>query len=307
MGLSQLGTRGSEENEDGGGGLMAGKPAPQRSFETCAFLLQLIGSFIIAYLPTFEGLISAWSNSEDYSHGFIILPLSVFIGWQKRGLIARLQPNPTRWGLVLVAAALLLYLVGRLGEITTLAAVSMVPVLAGVIVYLWGGVFLSALRFPLFLTLFMIPVPAQIYSEATIPLQLWVSQASAWLAGLLSIPVYREGNVLSLPHRTLEVVQACSGLRSMMALLTLSVVFGYLTLKSNALRALLAISAVPASILVNIIRVLALILFEYYFSYDLSAGALHTVFGVFIFAQALAAVALTRGILSFWDRSAASR
>ena len=251
MGLTKPVPRGPEGKADGGGGLAAGTPAPRRRLEAYALLLLLLGSFTLAYWPTLEGLVGAWSNSDDYSHGFIILPLSVFIAWQKRDLIAGLQPNPSRWGLVLVAAALLLYLVGRLGEITTLAAVSMVPALAGVILYLRGCAFLGALIFPLFLTFFMIPVPAQIYSLATIPLQLWVSQVSAGLAGLLNIPVYREGNVLFLPHRTLEVVQACSGLRSIMTMITLGAVLGYFTLRSPLSRGFLILTGIPIAIAVN--------------------------------------------------------
>jgi len=277
------------------------------SREQMLFLLILLGSVAFAYYPTWKGLVSAWHSSEDYSHGFFIIPLCVMIGWQKRNLLATLEVRPSRLGLVLVVLALLLYIVGRLGEIATLAAFSMIPALAGVILYLWGSAVLKELLFPLFFMLFMIPVPAQIYSEATIPLQLWVSQISAWLAGFLSIPIYREGNVLCLPHRTLEVVQACSGLRSMMALATLSVVFGYFSLHSNVLRAILFVSAVPASIIVNVIRVLVLILCEYYFSIDLSSGTAHTVFGVVVFALALAMVALIRGVLSMWDNQAVSK
>jgi exosortase A len=284
-----------------------GSIAPGFSREQILFLLILLGSFVFAYYPTWKGLVSAWHSSEDYSHGFLIIPLCVMIGWQKRNLLATLEVRPSRLGLVLVVLALLLYLVGRLGEITTVAALSMIPALAGVILYLWGSAILKELLFPLFFMLFMIPVPAQIYSEATIPLQLWVSQISAWLAGFLSIPIYREGNVLFLPHRTLEVVQACSGLRSMMALVTLSVVFGYFSLYSNVLRAILFVSAVPASIIVNVIRVLVLILCEYYFSIDLSSGTPHTVFGVVIFALALVMVALIRGVLSTWDNQAVSK
>jgi exosortase A len=276
------------------------------SREQSVFLLLLLGSFMICYYPTWKGLVGSWYNSEDYSHGFIILPLCVFTGWQKKDLLSRMEAKPSRLGLLLVIGALLLYLVGQLGEITTLSSLSMVPALAGVILYLWGIAFLKQLLFPLFLLVFMIPVPAQIYSTLTIPLQLWVSQVSAWLAGFFGIPVYREGNVIFLPHHTLQVVQACSGLRSMMALLTLSVVFGYFALRSNALRAILFISAVPASIGVNVIRVLMLIMCEYYFNFDFSADNAHSVFGVFILALALGMIALLKGGLTIWDKSADS-
>jgi exosortase len=150
-------------------------------------------------------------------------------------------------------------------------------------------------------------VPSQIYSAMTIPLQLWVSQASTWLAGWLGVAIYSEGNVISLPHKTLEVVQACSGLRSLTTLLSLSAILGYFLLRSNALRALLIASALPISIVVNVIRVLALIICEYYFDIDLNAGPAHTAFGLVIFLLALVLIILVRGGLSFWDKSAVSK
>jgi exosortase len=153
----------------------------------------------------------------------------------------------------------------------------------------------------------MIPVPAQIYATLTIPLQLLVSKISAEISSLIGIPIYREGNLIHLPERTLQVVQACSGLRSMISLLTLSTVFAYLTLKSNLLRSILFLSGIPTAIVVNIIRVLLLIAVQYFFDYDLTGGALHTVFGMLIFVLALLLIYVTKGVLSIWDISADQR
>jgi len=179
-----------------------------------------------------------------------------------------------------------------------------VPVLAGGVIYFYGFQMFKELLFPLFLMLFMIPVPSQIYATLTIPLQLFVSAVSAGAARILGIPVFREGNVISLPEYTLQVVEACSGLRSMIALLTLSAVFGYLTLRSNFLRTILFVTGIPAAIVVNIFRVLLMIAAFYYFQYDLTLGSVHTVFGVVIFILALAIIAGMKGLLSFWDTSA---
>jgi exosortase len=151
---------------------------------------------------------------------------------------------------------------------------------------------------------FMIPIPAQIYATLTVPFQLFVSAVSSFLASIANIPVYREGNVIYLPEHTLQVVQACSGLRSMISLLTLSAIFGYLTLKSNSLRTILFFSGIPAAIAVNIFRILIMIAAFYFFNFDLAKGNVHTIFGLFIFIVALMIVAAVRGVLSIWDRSA---
>ena len=141
------------------------------------------------------------------------------------------------------------------------------------------------------------------YSSLTIPLQLLVSKISIGVAHLMGVSVLREGNVIHLPQQTLEVVQACSGLRSMMSLLTLSTVFGYLTLNSNLLRGALVLTAVPAAIFVNIVRVTAIILTLYFFNFDLLSGSLHTLTGVFIFLLSLIIIMATRGVFSIWDTS----
>ncbi len=192
-------------------------------------------SFIAAYYPVWRFLVSAWSDSADYSHGFFIIPLGLFILWGKRKTFEKLKPQPSRWGLVLVVLSLFTYIFARFAQIITLSSLSMIPLFAGIILYLYGYVFLWESAFALFLLFFMIPIPSQIYSAFTIHLQLAVTKASVLIAGLLGVPVYREGNVIHLADRTLQVVRACSGMRSMISLLTLSAVFGYFTLKSNVL------------------------------------------------------------------------
>jgi exosortase len=177
-----------------------------------------------------------------------------------------------------------------------------VLLLGGVIIYLYGFLTLKELCFPIVFLLFMIPIPAQIYSALTIPLQLFVSKVSVWIAAHLGVPIYREGNIIHLPDRTMQVVQACSGLRSMISLLALGGIFGYLTLRSNLLRVILFLSGIPAAILVNIIRVLLLVATFHYFTFDLTQGTVHTIFGMVIFLLALMLMYGMKGILSHWDK-----
>ena len=254
----------------------------------------LLAAFFITYLPVWEGLVLAWSHSDEYSHGFFIIPLSLFILWKKKNILSRITPLPSAWGLAIIIISLLLYILADLAEISTVASFSMVPLLAGVTIYFYGFKILKECIFSLFLLLFMIPVPAQIYSSMTIPLQLIVSKASG-------VPIHLEGNVIHLLGRVLEVVQACSGLRSLISLLTLSLIFGYFALKSNWLRAVLFVSGIPAAIIVNIIRVFFMVLAFYYFNLDLTKGSIHTIYGMAIFFLAIIIILIIRGILSTWD------
>jgi exosortase len=261
----------------------------------------LLGSFGLAYLPVWKGLIEVWSRSDEYSHGFLIVPVGLYITWRKRKVLEAMPPMPRNWGLVLVLFALALYVFSYVAGIVTAASLAMVLVLIGSVAYLLGQNHLKALAFPLSLLLFMIPVPGQIYAAATIPLQLLVSKASVWTAARLGMAIYREGNVIHLPGLTLEVVQACSGLRSMVSLLVLAAVFGYFTMTSNLLRTVLFASAVPISIAVNILRVLSLVLAWNWFGAELTKGTGHTVSGIMVFGFALFFLAIVKEILARWD------
>ena len=268
---------------------------------SASLIAALFASFLLAYFPVWKGLVLAWYSNDQYSHGFLIVPLCIYILWRKKEKLAEVEIRPSWWGLALVIFSLLLYLFAHFAEVMTVSSFSMVLLLVGVVIYFYGIPMFKELFFPLFLLLFMIPIPAQIYSTLTIPLQLFVSKASVWLGGLLGFPIYREGNVIHLPDQTLQVVQACSGLRSMISLLALSAIFGYFTLKSNILRAILFFSGIPAAILVNIIRVLLLVLAFHYFNYDLTSGTTHTIFGMAIFVLALIFIFVVKGLLSNWD------
>jgi exosortase len=251
-------------------------------------------------------LVRYWYRSEDYSHGFLIIPLSLYIIWQKRENLRRTTLAPDWTGLALAASAVGLFLVAEFAGISTLAYASIIPILVGSILYLWGPHVLKQLLFPIAFLVFMIPVPGQVYYAVTFPLQLFVSALSTLIGQFLNIPIYREGNIIHLPEHTLQVVQACSGLRSMISLLTLSAVLAYLALESNFLRFVLFISGVPVAILVNVVRVVCMIMAFHYLDLDFTEGTVHTFFGAAIFLLAIVFLLALKGVLSRWDKSPAS-
>jgi exosortase A len=266
-------------------------------------LILLLGAFLLAYFPVISGLVKVWAHSDDYSHGFFIVPIAAYIIWTKKERLAEIPINSSWSGLVLIVFSLFLYLAAYFAEILTIVSLSMVLFLAGLVLFFYGWQMIREISFPLLLLLFMIPIPSQIYSMATIPLQLFVSHLSVMAASLIGVPVFREGNVIHMPMRTLEVVQACSGLRSLISLLTLGVVIAYFALRSNLLRLLLFISGVPVAIFVNIIRVLVMIIAFHYFDIDLTTDATHTIYGLVIFMLAMAILIGLKGVFSFWDIS----
>jgi exosortase A len=267
---------------------MAGDSSDLKKNRTALALLGLfVLAFIIIFFPTWQSLVNAWSSSDDYSHGFLIVPLSLYFVWQKKDSLRAETIKPSWIAFPLVLIALFLYLVAQYAEIITLASLSMILFLGSSLFLLFGFQILKICLFPLFLLFFMVPVPAQIYANLTIPLQLFVTKITVFISSSIGIPILREGNVIYLPEHTLQVVQACSGLRSIMTLLTLGIVIAYFSLKSNLLRTILFLFAIPIAILVNVVRVLLMVIAFYYYNFDLASGTIHTVFGAAIFLLAL--------------------
>jgi len=261
----------------------------------------LLGVIFLTFFPVLRGLVLAWSSSEDNSHGFLVIPLALYVLWLKRENLKDIKPMGSSTGLFVIVISLLLYIFSLAGGIRTLASLSFVIFLNGAVLYLLGGGYLRITQFSLLLLLFMIPIPAQLIASVTIPLQLLVSKAAVAISTLIGIPLYREGNVIYHSRRAFEVVQACSGLRSISALLMLGAVFGYFFLRSNLLRAVLLLFSVPIAIGVNILRVVILIASFHYFEVDLTDGVSHSIFGLVLFAFSLLFFVLVRAGLSKWE------
>lgn len=260
-----------------------------RQFSITDYLLWslLALSFGAAYYPVWKSLVTAWMENENYSHGFVIVPLTLFLIWQQRAALMQAAGTGRYKGLLLVIGALLVYVFSLLGDIKTLASLSMIILFAGIIWYLWGYRLLRATLLLLVFLALMIPVPAQILAASTVPLQLLVTKIAGAVSMAAGIPVHIQGNLIYLPDQTFEVVEACSGLRSIMTLITLGVFLSVLSLNNPWKRGVLIVSSLPIAILVNSIRVLAMLMFSFYFNIDLLHGAAHTYFGLGIFIIAL--------------------
>ena len=215
------------------------------------FGVLLIGCFA----PVLGRLIRQWDHDPDMGHGFFVPLVAGFIVWQRREELAAVKPEPNLWGMALVMFGALQLVVGTLGAELFTARLSFVVSLIGVVWFLGGTVMLKKLSFPLFLLFFMIPIPAIVYSSLTLKLQILASRLADEALTLLAIPVYREGNILDLPNQRLSVVEACSGIRSLLSLTFLSLVYGYFFERKTWMRVLLFFSTIPIAIVANASRV----------------------------------------------------
>ena len=214
------------------------------------------GALLLAvYAPVLKNMLRQWNNDPDMGHGFFVPAICAYIVWQHREELSEIKPEPNMWGLVVVAWGGIQMMLATLGAELFTMRMSFVVSLIGMVWTLCGTKMLRKLAFPLFLLFFMLPIPAVIYSAATFKLQILASQLADGALTVLSVPVLREGNVLELPNQKLSVVDACSGIRSLLSLTFLSLVYGYFFEKKTWIRVVLFFSTIPIAIVANASRV----------------------------------------------------
>jgi exosortase len=252
---------------------------------------------IAVYYPILHRLVVQWSNDEDVSHGFFVPLVALFIAWQRREKILSLKAKPAWWGLAIMAWGALQAYLGMLSAELFLQRTSFLITLVGLLIVIGGVALVRELAFPLLLLPFMIPIPALVYNQITFPLQLLASQVAEFVLGLLGIPVLRDGNILELASQKLSVAEACSGIRSLLSLTFLSLVYAYFFDKRVWMRWVLLVLTVPIAILANSGRVtITGILSEV--NPDLARGFFHSLEGWIIFMIALAMLLVTHVIVS---------
>ncbi|MGE3843408.1 MAG: exosortase A [Vicinamibacterales bacterium] len=257
-------------------------------------------SFLVLFYPVFAGLVSNWQNDDNYSHGFLIVPIALYFAWERREKLVGLPFRGSWLGLVVIVGSLGVLIAGRLGAELFLSRIPIIGVLAGCILFLAGWTHLRVLAFPLLFLLLMIPIPAIIFNQIAFPLQLLASRFGEFALQAADIPVLREGNVITLANTQLEVAEACSGIRSLISLLTLGILFGYFTHPGTLVRWIMALTTIPVAIVANGFRVAGTGIAAHYYGPEAAEGFFHTFSGWLVFVVALVIlVALHRAIIFF--------
>ncbi len=242
---------------------------------------------LICYAPVLYALVVQWATDDDMGHGFFVPVIAGMIVWQRREELLAMTPRPNWWGLVIVAWGAVQLLIATLGVELSTARSAFVITVVGSVLLLGGTAILKKLTFPLVLLFFMIPIPAVIYNQITFPLQKVASWLAATALSALDIPVLREGNILDLPSGSLAVVEACSGIRSLLSLTFLSLVYGYYFEPRKWLRTVLFLATIPIAILANGSRVAVTGILAQW-KPELAEGFFHESTGWVIFMIALA-------------------
>jgi exosortase len=247
-------------------------------------LLLLVLVLTPLYGPTIVRLALQWYHDPEYSHGFFVVLLAGHLVWRKRQAWVGEPRKPSWLGLPIIVGSLGLLYLGTLGAELFLTRISLWLVVVGLILYFEGSHRLRTIAFPMAFLLFMIPLPAIIYTQIVFPLQLLASRcASRSLEAIDLFPVMREGNLLILPNSTLEVVEACSGIRSLMALLALASLYGYLRERSLLFRIVLIAAMVPLAVAANAVRVMVMAFCTQIWGTNAAESVLHPLLGILVF------------------------
>jgi len=270
-------------------------------------IVALCAALLWLYAPILRHLVGQWSHDPNYSHGFFVPAFSLFVLWQDKNRWLSLPRKPSWFGLLILALAVGILTAGVLGAELFLSRISFLLAIAGLVVLVSGWNHLRAVVFPWLFLLFMVPIPNLVFNEITFPLQLLASKVAAATLPVLGVPVLREGNVIQLPAMALEVAEACSGIRSLMSLATLAVIYGYLLEPRNSIRVALALASVPIAVLANSSRIVGTGLLVQYWDPEKAEGFFHAFSGWLIFVVSLVLLFLLhRALQIVWRKGESS-
>ena len=253
---------------------------------------------IACYAPILYRLALQWSDDPDMGHGFFVPLVVGMIVWQRREDLAATEIRPSWWGLLVILFGAAQMVLGTLGVELFTSRMAFVVTVIGTVWFLGGTALLKKLIFPLALLFLMIPIPAVVYNQLTFRLQLLASRLADGAIELLSIPVVREGNILELPSMHLQVVEACSGIRSLLTLTFLSLVYGYFFETRMWARVALFVSTIPIAIAANAMRITFTGILSQW-NPSLAEGFFHESTGWILFMISLGMLILFHRILVF--------
>lgn len=230
-----------------------------------------------------------WNSDPNYGHGILIPIIALYFVYINHKRLKGLVPKPSYLGLAVVLFAMLLKLISLPTASVVLGGIAMVVMANGLVLWVGGLRVYKVLWIPALYLFFMLPLPAEVHTKIAFPLQLFATRTSAAvLEYIFRVGLKRDGNVIRLASKDLNVVEACSGMRSILGLLALGVAFAYLAKRNIWERALLVVSALPIAITANVIRIVLTGLLHEWGHPDLAEGVFHTLTGWFVFMFALA-------------------
>jgi exosortase len=250
-------------------------------FASCVALL------LIAYMPAIRWMVDRWSAKESYySHGFLIPLVSLFIVWQRREILKKIEITSAPIGIWIIAVGLLINMICASLRVYFVSGFSLVVVFYGLVLFFFGKKMAKSLTFPIFFLLAMIPLPLSVIGTLTVKLKLFVAQVSTVILNIIGFPSVRDGSFIRMPKSFVAVEAPCSGLRSLVSLITMGLLFAYAMKVSYIKKVILLLSSIPIAIMANVIRVVLVAAVNDLYGEKFAMGLFHDVTGylLFIFA-----------------------
>lgn len=252
----------------------------------------------LTYMPSFIWMLDSWTARDTYySHGFLVPFISIFLIWQKREDLAKLRIKSENLGWLFLGSGVLVYVISALLRINFSAALSVIPVIAGLVLLFLGKGYLRELVFPILFLLFMIPLPSVAIVNLSFKLKILAAKISTRLINLMGVPAIREGSIIKTMHSHLIVEDPCSGIRSLIALIALGALMAYFCKMPKIKKAILFVSSVPIAIATNVIRIVALSLVSEIYGAKYATGLFHDTMGILVFVFAFAGLSLVAKLL----------
>lgn len=262
-----------------------------------ACLLLLLAALVGLYYPVLVVMAHDWSTNDNYSHGFFIPLISGYMVFAMKDELRKIDLRPANWGMLLLLAGVGQLYIGKVGSEFFLQRTSLILVLLGMAIFLLGMAMTRKLLLPIAYLLFMVPLPAIIWNKIAFPMQLFSSAVTEVVVRSIGIPIFREGNVLHLAQTTLEVVDACSGLRSLTTMFALSAALAWFSAFSAWKKWALFLAAAPIAIFANIVRLTGTAGLASVYGEKVAQGFLHEFSGLFTFVVGLMLLVLANKLL----------
>lgn len=265
-------------------------------------LLMLLVVLAGLYWRIIPPMVADWYRDENYSHGFIVPLVSAYFIYVSRDELLKARVVPDNRGLAVIVLALAQLTLGWLGTEYFTMRSSLVVLLAGLVIYLFGSPVLRLLRLPLSYLFFMVPIPYIVYDAVAFPLKLLVSRVSVAALQMMGVVAVREGNIIMFPSVTLEVADACSGMRSLISLAALAVAYAFFMNMTPFRRLVLILSSIPIALVANALRVIGTGVLAQFWGARAAEGFFHEFAGLAVFALAMALLVALGGLLRTKDR-----
>lgn len=268
----------------------------------------MLAALVLAFGGVLTELVRDWMRDANYNHGFLIPVISGFVLWGKREELGSRSPSPSTWGLLGLLLALAMIILGTAGAEVFTQRVGFIGVLSSLVLFIFGWRYLRLTLFPLAFLLLAIPLPYVIYYGLTAPMQAFAAKCAIWGLGLVGVPAVAQGNIIHLPQASLEVAEACSGIRSLYSFLAIGALVAYLAPILWMGRLILFLSALPLSVAGNAVRVWGSGMGAFLIGPEATKGTIHELFGILVFVVSLAVFFLFKKVAgSLWSPAPSSQ